>query len=64
MPVGFIIEHFYNPRVFLGYMGATLFEKSGLGFRHLTFKDSFIMTKAYLFHDVAVIGGPAAWPQL
>ncbi|MEL0612583.1 2Fe-2S iron-sulfur cluster-binding protein [Marinomonas arenicola] len=59
MPVGFYYRAFYKPVGIWDKWEPFIRKKAGLGFANLTFKPVY-HDKAYLFHDVAVIGaGPA-----
>jgi len=59
MPVGFYYRAFYKPTGVWDKWEPLIRKKAGLGFADLTFKPIY-HDKAYLFHDVAVIGaGPA-----
>ncbi len=59
MPVGFYYRAFYKPTGIWDKWEPFIRKKAGLGFADLTFKPVY-HDKAYLFHDVAVIGaGPA-----
>ncbi|MBR7888399.1 (2Fe-2S)-binding protein [Marinomonas sp. A79] len=59
MPVGFYYRAFYKPAGVWDKWEPFIRKKAGLGFADLTFKPVY-HDKAYLFHDVAVIGaGPA-----
>ncbi|RBO84154.1 FAD-dependent oxidoreductase [Marinomonas aquiplantarum] len=59
MPVGFYYRAFYKPMGIWDKWEPFIRKKAGLGFADLSFKPVY-HDKAYLFHDVAVIGaGPA-----
>ena len=59
MPVGFYYRAFYKPMGIWDKWEPFIRKKAGLGFADLTFKPVY-HDKAYLFHDLAVIGaGPA-----
>lgn len=59
MPVGFYYRAFYKPMGIWDKWEPFIRKKAGLGFADLTFEPVY-HDKAYLFHDVAVIGaGPA-----
>lgn len=59
MPVGFYYRAFYKPMGVWDKWEPTIRKKAGLGIADLTFQPTY-HDKAYLFHDVVVIGaGPA-----
>lgn len=59
MPVGFYYRAFYKPRGSWKMWEPTIRKKAGLGVLNLDFEPEYY-DKAYLFHDVVVVGaGPA-----